>query len=162
VTHAVLSPVSPATLWICVVSIASARGIAGRMVVSRRASLDGPIPTERELRPPGAPDQLKPLPRSPTPEGRLTRAAGLLLARMSAGPFSIERTPMGWADASHAVALVLAALVGSISAGAICRRSRTPRRTPNPKSLGLWPSLEFTRRQLPHGGRFSNNHDNDY
>src|SRR6266545_8328031 len=53
-------------------------------------------------------------PSFPDPEGRLTRAAGLLLARMSADAFSIERTPMGWADASHAAALVLAALVVSI------------------------------------------------
>jgi hypothetical protein len=90
------------------------------------------------------------------------RAADLRLARMSAGAFSIERTPMGWADASHAAALVPAALVISISTGAIRRCSRTPRRTPSPKSLGSWPFLEFTRRQLPHGGRFSNNHDNDY
>ena len=44
VTHAVRSPVRPATLWIRVVSIASARVIAGRMVVSRHASIDLPAP----------------------------------------------------------------------------------------------------------------------
>ena len=44
VTNAVRSPVRPAMLWIRVVSIASARGIAGRMVVSRRASIDLPAP----------------------------------------------------------------------------------------------------------------------
>jgi hypothetical protein len=44
VTHAVWSPVRPATRWIRVVSIASARVIAGRMVVSRRASIDVPAP----------------------------------------------------------------------------------------------------------------------
>ena len=38
VTHAVRSPVRPATLWIYVVSMASARVIAGRMVVRWRAS----------------------------------------------------------------------------------------------------------------------------
>jgi hypothetical protein len=47
VTNAVRSPVSPATLWIRVVSMASARVIAGRMVVSRRASLDWPAPEGR-------------------------------------------------------------------------------------------------------------------
>jgi hypothetical protein len=41
-TTAVRSPVRPATLWIRVVSSASARVIAGRRVVSRRASLDVP------------------------------------------------------------------------------------------------------------------------
>jgi hypothetical protein len=44
VTNAVRSPVRPATLWIRVVSMASARVIAGRRVVSRRASLDVPAP----------------------------------------------------------------------------------------------------------------------
>jgi hypothetical protein len=44
VTTAVRAPVRPATLWIPVVSIASARRIAGRMVVSRRASIDFPTP----------------------------------------------------------------------------------------------------------------------
>ena len=44
VTNAVRSPVRPATRWIRVVSIASARVIAGRMVVSRRASIDLPAP----------------------------------------------------------------------------------------------------------------------
>jgi hypothetical protein len=34
----------PATRWIRVVSMASARVIAGRMVVSRRASIDVPAP----------------------------------------------------------------------------------------------------------------------
>jgi hypothetical protein len=43
-TTAVRSPVRPATRWIRVVSIASARVIAGRMVVSRRASTDLPAP----------------------------------------------------------------------------------------------------------------------
>ena len=36
-------PLKPATLWIRVVSMASARVIAGRMVVSRRASIDFPL-----------------------------------------------------------------------------------------------------------------------
>ena len=44
VTKAIRSPVRPATLWIRVVSMASARDIAGRMVVSRRASIDSPAP----------------------------------------------------------------------------------------------------------------------
>src|SRR4029450_1148279 len=44
VTHAVRAPVRPATRWIRVVSMASARVIAGRMVVSRRASIDLPAP----------------------------------------------------------------------------------------------------------------------
>src|SRR5262245_28758982 len=44
VTNAVRAPVRPATLWIRVVSMASARVIAGRMVVSRRASIDLPAP----------------------------------------------------------------------------------------------------------------------
>jgi hypothetical protein len=43
-TQAVRSPVRPATRWMRVVSSASARVIAGRMVVSRRASLDLPAP----------------------------------------------------------------------------------------------------------------------
>jgi hypothetical protein len=42
VTKVVRSPVRPATLWMRVVSMASARVIAGRMVVSRRASMDLP------------------------------------------------------------------------------------------------------------------------
>jgi hypothetical protein len=44
VTHAVRSPVRPATLWMRVVSMASGRVIAGRIVVSRRANLDLPAP----------------------------------------------------------------------------------------------------------------------
>jgi hypothetical protein len=44
VTNAVRAPVRPATRWMRVVSMASARVIAGRMVVSRRASLDFPTP----------------------------------------------------------------------------------------------------------------------
>ena len=44
VTNAVRSPVRPATLWMRVVSMASARVIAGRMVVSRRASIGLPGP----------------------------------------------------------------------------------------------------------------------
>jgi hypothetical protein len=42
VTHAVRSPARPATRWMRVVSLASSRVIAGRMVVSRRASMDVP------------------------------------------------------------------------------------------------------------------------
>jgi hypothetical protein len=42
VTNAVQSHVRPATLWMRVVSMASARVMAGRMVVSRRASIDLP------------------------------------------------------------------------------------------------------------------------
>ena len=42
VNSAVRSPVRPATRWRRVVSRASARGIAGRRVVSRRASIDVP------------------------------------------------------------------------------------------------------------------------
>jgi hypothetical protein len=42
--NAVRVPVRPATLWICVVSRASARVIAGRMVESRRVSIDLPTP----------------------------------------------------------------------------------------------------------------------
>ena len=38
VTNAVRSTMRPPTLWIRVVSMASVRGIAGSMVVSRRAS----------------------------------------------------------------------------------------------------------------------------
>jgi hypothetical protein len=44
VTHAVRSPVRPTMRWIRVVSMASARVIAGRMVVRRRASIDLPAP----------------------------------------------------------------------------------------------------------------------
>jgi hypothetical protein len=44
VTKVVRSPVRPATLWMRVVSMASARVMAGRMVVSRRASIDVPAP----------------------------------------------------------------------------------------------------------------------
>jgi hypothetical protein len=44
VTNAVRAPVRPATRGMRVVSRASARVIAGRMVVSRRASLDFPTP----------------------------------------------------------------------------------------------------------------------
>jgi len=44
VTNAVRSPVRPATRWIRVVSMASARVIAGRMAVSGRASIDVPAP----------------------------------------------------------------------------------------------------------------------
>ena len=43
-TQAGRPSVRPATLWIRVVSIAAARGNAGRMVVSRRASIDLPAP----------------------------------------------------------------------------------------------------------------------
>jgi hypothetical protein len=53
VTRAVRSPVRPATRWMRVVSTASARVIAGRMVVSRRASMDLPAPwrsQEEEIR----------------------------------------------------------------------------------------------------------------
>jgi hypothetical protein len=42
-TSAVRSPLRPATRWMRVVSMASAKVIAGRMVVSWRASLDFPI-----------------------------------------------------------------------------------------------------------------------
>jgi hypothetical protein len=41
---AVRAPVRPATLWMRVVSSASARRIAGKIVVSRRASIDVPTP----------------------------------------------------------------------------------------------------------------------
>jgi hypothetical protein len=44
VTNVVRAPVRPATLWRRVVSIASANVIAGRRVVSRRASIDVPAP----------------------------------------------------------------------------------------------------------------------
>jgi hypothetical protein len=44
VTHAVRSPVRPATRWMRVVSRASGRVMAGRMVVSRCASIDLPAP----------------------------------------------------------------------------------------------------------------------
>jgi hypothetical protein len=47
VTMAVRAPVRPTTRWMRVVSRASARVIAGRMVVSRRASLDVPAPRGR-------------------------------------------------------------------------------------------------------------------
>jgi hypothetical protein len=43
-TRAVRAPVRPATRWMRVVPRASARGVAGRMVVSRRASIDVPAP----------------------------------------------------------------------------------------------------------------------
>jgi hypothetical protein len=43
-TKIVRSPVRPATLWMRVVSMASARVMAGRIVVSRRASIDLPAP----------------------------------------------------------------------------------------------------------------------
>jgi hypothetical protein len=44
VTTAVQAPVRPATRWMRVVSRASGRAIAGRIVVSRRASIDMPAP----------------------------------------------------------------------------------------------------------------------
>src|SRR5882724_2177347 len=44
VTNAVRSPVRPATRWMRMVSRASPRVMAGRMVVSRRASIDVPAP----------------------------------------------------------------------------------------------------------------------
>ena len=50
VTNAVRPPVRPATRWMRVVSRASARVIAGRMVVSRRASIDLPAPGGRARR----------------------------------------------------------------------------------------------------------------
>ncbi len=49
VTNAVRPPVRPATLWMRVVSRTSARGIAGRMVVSRRASIDVPAQETEHL-----------------------------------------------------------------------------------------------------------------
>jgi hypothetical protein len=48
VTNAVRSPVRPATRWIRVVSMASARVIAGRRVMNRRASILGKIPRDRD------------------------------------------------------------------------------------------------------------------
>jgi hypothetical protein len=48
VTHVVRAPVRPATRWMRVVSIASTRVIAGRRVVSRRASIDWPAPGGQE------------------------------------------------------------------------------------------------------------------
>jgi hypothetical protein len=47
VTKAVRSPVRPATLWMRVVSMASTSVIAGRMGVSRRASIDSAPPGGR-------------------------------------------------------------------------------------------------------------------
>ena len=44
VTTAVRSPVSPATRWIRVLSIASARVIVGRMLVREHASVEVPTP----------------------------------------------------------------------------------------------------------------------
>jgi hypothetical protein len=44
VTRAVRAPVRPATRWRRVVSMASARVSAGKMVVNRGASLDFPTP----------------------------------------------------------------------------------------------------------------------
>jgi hypothetical protein len=44
VTHAMRAPVRPATRGMRVVSMASARVMAGKMVVSRRVSLDFPTP----------------------------------------------------------------------------------------------------------------------
>jgi hypothetical protein len=44
VTRVVRSPVRPATRWMRVVSRASARTVAGRMVVSRLASMAVPAP----------------------------------------------------------------------------------------------------------------------
>jgi hypothetical protein len=52
VTHAVRSPVRPATLWMRVVSMASAKVMAGRMVVSRRANIDLPAPGGDMVSPP--------------------------------------------------------------------------------------------------------------
>jgi hypothetical protein len=43
VTNTVRAPVRPATLWMCVVSMVSVRVMTGRVVVSRRASIDFPI-----------------------------------------------------------------------------------------------------------------------
>jgi hypothetical protein len=51
VTNAVRSPVRPATRWIRVVSMASARIIAGRMVVSRGARIDLPAPAGQVIMP---------------------------------------------------------------------------------------------------------------
>jgi hypothetical protein len=50
VTNAVRAPVRPATRWRHVVSRASARLMAGRMVVSRRASIDFPAPGGPSIR----------------------------------------------------------------------------------------------------------------
>jgi hypothetical protein len=50
VTNAVRSPVRPATLWMRVVSMASARVIAGKMVLSRGASIDFPTPGDPRWR----------------------------------------------------------------------------------------------------------------
>jgi hypothetical protein len=50
VTKAVRSPVRPATRWMRVVSRASGRVISGRMVVSRRASIDFPAPGASNMR----------------------------------------------------------------------------------------------------------------
>jgi hypothetical protein len=50
VTKAVRSPVRPATLWMRVVSRASARRMAGTMGVSRRASIDFPAPGDPRSR----------------------------------------------------------------------------------------------------------------
>jgi hypothetical protein len=49
-TNTVWAPVRPATLWMRVVSMASARVMAGRMVVSRRASIDLPAPGGPNIR----------------------------------------------------------------------------------------------------------------
>jgi hypothetical protein len=48
VTNAVRSPVRPATRWMWVVSMDSARLIAGKMVVSQRGSIDVPVPGRAE------------------------------------------------------------------------------------------------------------------
>jgi hypothetical protein len=40
VTRVVRAPVRPATLWMRVVSMASGKGIAGRMVVRQRANIE--------------------------------------------------------------------------------------------------------------------------
>jgi hypothetical protein len=49
VTTAVRSLVRPAMLWMRMVSMASARVMAGRMVVSRRASIDVPAPESARI-----------------------------------------------------------------------------------------------------------------
>jgi hypothetical protein len=49
VTKAVRAPVRPATRWMRVVSMASGRVMAGRMVVSRCASIDLPAPGGRAV-----------------------------------------------------------------------------------------------------------------
>jgi hypothetical protein len=51
VTYAVQSPVGPATRWMRVVSMALERVMVGRMVVSRRASMDVPAPGGPKRRP---------------------------------------------------------------------------------------------------------------